>query len=159
MFFFPRPYINHNHPPSPLLHTTSLLDRRGEEWPPSLSLWIELNQTLCCVMWWWSLGGSLMYLIHAWVPLGVRGGGRGGHLPNKEIQRCEHSCVTAATAKDISRNHLFAVLVSPSRTTNSILVSDFSWRCLELKEMVEFYNPTRSNKMENFYDILMTPLK
>lgn len=46
----------------------------GVTWSPSLSLWIELNQTQlseCCIMWWWSLGGSLVYLIQLWAPSGA----------------------------------------------------------------------------------------
>lgn len=58
-------------------HGRILTPGTGVGCSPSLSLWAESKQTLlaeCCVMWWWSLGGALMYLIQLWAPLGSGGG-------------------------------------------------------------------------------------
>lgn len=66
------PPIHHHHHP---LHSSMQHPPwTGGKWSPSLSLWLELNQTLlaeCCVMWWWRLGGSLMYLIQPLAPPGA----------------------------------------------------------------------------------------
>lgn len=66
------PPIHHHHHP---LHSSMQHPSwTGWKWSPSLSLWLELNQTLlaeCCVMWWWRLGGSLMYLIQPLAPPGA----------------------------------------------------------------------------------------
>ena len=68
------PPIHHHHHRHPLHSSMQHPSWTGGKWSPSLSLWLELNQTSlteCCVMWWWSLGGSLMYLIQPSAPPGA----------------------------------------------------------------------------------------
>lgn len=45
------------------LHTNTASIMEEENGPPSLSLWLELNQmrlSECCITWWWSLGGVFL---------------------------------------------------------------------------------------------------
>lgn len=104
MLLFPR-WIHVPHP-FPCL----LLDG-GRTWSPSLSLWLELKQTSlaeCCIMWWWSLGGSLVYLIQPSTPSGALSEMFCNHKMKDNCQtstrKCDPEYVAhySSTAKDIS---------------------------------------------------------